>query len=152
MDTKGESLRTLDVAALARLRAAATSVFERSPVLAAYVYGSRVRGRPRPESDLDVGYYLRGHHRGQTLSMREESRLASALADAVGIEIDLRDLAAGPLELRGRVLEDGVRIYSADEPERVALERYVLSRYHDYKDVFRQMHELRLRGLAERGF
>jgi predicted RNA binding protein YcfA (HicA-like mRNA interferase family) len=30
--------------------------------------------------------------------------------------------------------------------------RYVLSRYHDYKDVFLQMHELRLRSLAERGF
>jgi hypothetical protein len=32
------------------------------------------------------------------------------------------------------------------------LKRYVLSRYHDYKDVFLQMHELRLRSLAERGF
>jgi len=52
----------------------------------------------------------------------------------------------------GRVLEEGVRVYSTDEPERVALERYVLSRYHDYKDIFRQMHDLRLRRLAERGF
>jgi predicted nucleotidyltransferase len=152
MDTKDESPGTLDAAALSRLRAAAMSVFARGPVLAAYAYGSRVRGRPRPESDLDVGYYLRGYRHGQTLSVREELRLASGLSDAFGVEIDLRNLGEGSLELRGRVLEEGVRIYSADEPERVALERYVLSRYHDYKDVFLQMHELRLRSLAERGF
>jgi predicted nucleotidyltransferase len=143
---------TVDTVLLARLRAAAMSVFPRSHVLAAYAYGSRVGGNPRPDSDLDVGYYLRGYREGAELPMREESRLASALADAAGVEIDLRNLADGPLELRGRVLEEGARIYSADEPERVALERYILARYHDYKDVFRQMHEQRLRGLAERRF
>jgi predicted nucleotidyltransferase len=152
MDTMDGSSGSLAAASLARLRTAAAAVFEGSPVLAAYAYGSRVRGRPRPDSDLDVGYYLRGHQRGEMLSVRDELRLASALADAIGIEVDLRNLAEAPLELRGRVLEDGVRVYSADEPERVALERYILSRYHDYKDVFRQMHELRLRALAERGF
>jgi predicted nucleotidyltransferase len=135
-----------------RLRLAASSVFERSPVLVAYGYGSRVAGRPRPGSDLDVGYYLSGYRDGEVLSLREELRLASALADAAGVEVDLRNLAEAPLELRGRVLEEGVRIYSADEPGRVALERYLLARYHDYKDVFRQMHELRLRALAARGF
>ena len=51
----------------------------------------------------------------------------------------------------GRVLEDGVRIYSANEPERVALECYILAHYHDYKGVFAEMHALRLRRLAERG-
>lgn len=152
MGRTDESFPTPNAALLARLRTAASFVFQGSPVLAAYAYGSRVRGRPRPDSDLDVGYYVTGYREGETLSVGEELRLASALADAAGVEVDLRDLAAAPLELRGRVLEEGVRIYSADEPERVALERYILSRYHDYKDVFRQMHDLRLRGLAERGF
>lgn len=142
----------MDAALLERLRVAAESVFQHSPVLVAYAYGSRVSGRARPASDLDVGYYLTGYRKGAVLSVREEGRLASALADAVGMEVDLRNLAEGPLELRGRVLEEGVRIYAADESERVALERYVLSRYHDYKDVFREMHELRLRALAQRGF
>ena len=75
-----------------------------------------------------------------------------ALADAVGVPIDLRNLAEAPLELRGRVLEEGVRIYSGHDPERVALECYVLAHYHDYKDTFRAMHETRLRQLARRGF
>ncbi len=34
---------------------------------------------------------------------------------------------------------------------RVELERDLLARYHDYKDVFRHMHEVRLRALAARG-
>jgi predicted nucleotidyltransferase len=110
-----------------------------------------VSGRPWPGSDVDVGYYLEGYRRGQLQSLSEESRLASALVDALGIAVDLRNLAEAPLELRGRVLEDGVRIYSGDDPERVALERYVLAHYHDYKETFRAMHTTRLRQLARRG-
>jgi len=90
-----------------------------------------VSGRPRPESDVDIGYYLAGYRCGQLLSLGEESRLASALVGAVGIAVDLRNLAEAPLELRGRVLEEGIR--------------------HDYKETFRAMHEIRLRQLARRG-
>jgi hypothetical protein len=49
------------------------------------------------------------------------------------------------------VLEEGARIYSANDAERVALECFVLARYHDYKETFRAMHETRLRELARRG-
>ena len=83
--------------------------------------------------------------------LREELRLASALSDAVQFPVDLRNLAEAPLELRGHVLEEGVRIYSGDDVARVELERDLLGRYHDYKDVFRHMHEARLRALAARG-
>jgi predicted nucleotidyltransferase len=120
-------------------------------VIAAYAYGSRVSGRPRPDSDLDVGYYLRGYRRSAALPLGEDLKLASALSAAVGLEVDLRNLAEAPLELRGRVLEEGVRVYSGDDVERVALERETLGRYHDYKDVFQAMHALRLRRTAERG-
>jgi predicted nucleotidyltransferase len=141
----------METTLLERLCAAAAVVFRGTSILAAYAYGSRVSGRPRPESDVDIGYYLQGYQRGQLLSLGEESRLASALVDVVGIPVDLRNLAEAPLELRGRVLEEGVRIYSGDDPERVALERYVLAHYHDYKETFRAMHENRLRNLARRG-
>jgi hypothetical protein len=49
------------------------------------------------------------------------------------------------------VLEDGVRIYTGDPARRVALERSVLSRYHDYKHEYRLMHEMSLRRVATRG-
>jgi hypothetical protein len=45
----------------------------------------------------------------------------------------------------------GLRIYSGDDVQRVSLERTTLSFYHDYKDVFRNMREERLRGKARKG-
>lgn len=141
----------MDTALLERLRFAAARLFRDGPLLAAYAHGSRVSGRPRPGSDLDVGYYLKGYRSREVLALREELRLAAALAEAVGIEVDLRDLAGAPLELRGRVLEEGARIYSGDDVARVGLERELLGRYHDYKDLFRRMHDERLRALAARG-
>lgn len=134
-----------------RLRDAAARLFPPKGILAAYAHGSRIEGRPRPESDLDVGYYLAGYRSGATLTMRDELALALALSDAAGHEVDLRNLADAPLELRGRVLEEGVRIFSGDDVERVSLERDLLGRYHDYKEVFRAMHEVRLKRIGERG-
>ena len=133
------------------LRRAAQRAFQGGPILVAYAFGSRVSGRPFPESDLDVGYYLCGYRRGETLPFGEEMRLAGEISTAIGREVDLRNLADAPLEFRGRVLEEGTRIYSAQDAERVALERELLGRYHDYKDEFLRMHEIRLRRVAIKG-
>ena len=69
----------MDTALLEGLRAAAAVVFPGTPILAAYAHGSGISGRPRPDSDLDIGYYVQGYRRGEALSLREESRIASAL-------------------------------------------------------------------------
>jgi predicted nucleotidyltransferase len=150
----GRSVSLVDVLEPSVRRAlerAAAGAFETLPVLAAYVFGSRVAGTPRPDSDLDIGYYLDGYRRGERLSLGEEMRLAARLSAAAGLAVDLRNLGEAPLELRGRVLEEGVRIYSGDAAARVALERELLARYHDCKDAFRRMHAIRLRAVAERG-
>jgi len=55
------------------------------------------------------------------------------------------------LDLRGRILEEGVRIFSANDGERVALERELLGRYHDYKEEYLRMYEIRLRRVAAKG-
>jgi predicted nucleotidyltransferase len=141
----------MDADLLQQLKAAAKAVFPPRGVLAAYVHGSRVSGRPRPESDLDVGYYLSGYLRGETLPIKEEMVMAADLSDAVGLGVDLRNLGEATLEMRGQVLEDGVRIFSGDDVARVGLERDLLGRYHDYKEEFRLMHELRLKRITERG-
>ena len=133
------------------LRRAAQRAFQGGPILVAYAFGSRVSGRPFPESDLDVGYYLCGYRRGETLPFGEEMRLAGEISTAIGREVDLRNLADAPLEFRGRVLEEGTRIYSAQDAERVALERELLGRYHDYKEELLWMHAIRMRRVAARG-
>ena len=133
---------------IGELRKAAAEHFAGCNVLAAYAYGSRVAGNPRPDSDLDVGYYLLPGSQG--LPFREEMLLAAKLTEALGVGVDLRNLAEAPLELRGAVLEDGVRVFSSNEELRVDLEADLLSRYHDYKDVFRRLHEEHLAGIAAR--
>jgi len=144
-------LDTMEPLLLDRLKAISKRVFGKTGVLVAYAFGSRVSGTPLPESDLDIGFYLRGYLQGETLSLRQEMLLEAELSDALGQEVDLRNLAGAPLELKGRVLEEGVRIYSGHDVERVALERELLARYHDYKEIFRQMHETRLRRLRPEG-
>ncbi|MGH9380137.1 MAG: type VII toxin-antitoxin system MntA family adenylyltransferase antitoxin [Thermoanaerobaculia bacterium] len=136
---------------LERLRPAAERVFHGGPVLVAYAFGSRLTGTARSDSDLDVGYYLHEYRRGATMPLREEMQLAVELSDVLDIEVDIHNLGVAPLEFRGRVLEDGVRIYSSDEPQRVTLECELLARYHDHKDGFRRLHEERLRAIASRG-
>ncbi len=118
----------MDDTVLKKLYGAARRAFSDGPVLVAYAFGSRVSGRPMPGSDLDVGYYHCGHRRGETLPLGEEMRLADALSTEIGWDVDLRNLADAPLDFRGRVLEEGVRIFSANDEERVALERELLGR------------------------
>ena len=128
----------------------ARAVFDDSPVFLAYIHGSRVHGRPREDSDLDVGYYLEGYPSAEPLLL-EELALEARLCEVLGKPVDLRDLGRAPLEFRGRVLEEGLRIYCRDEVARVNLERDLLSRYHDCKEDFRRMHETQLRQYARWG-
>lgn len=130
---------------------AAGRLFAGTGIVVAYAYGSRVHGAPRPDSDLDVGYYLREWFKGRTLPIRQEMLLASSLSDWAGVEVDLRNLGRAPLELRGRVLEEGVRVFIEDEVERVNLERDLLGRYHDYKEGFALLHERRLSEISRTG-
>lgn len=141
----------MDHALQESLTTGAAAVFEPTDVFLAYAFGSRISGRPRPGSDLDIGYYLADFRRHPPLSIRDEMDLTVRLSDRLGFEVDLRDLGRAPLELRGRVLEQGIRIYCSDEVQRVGLERDLLTRYLDYKDTFRQMHDLRLNQFANVG-
>jgi predicted nucleotidyltransferase len=141
----------MDAAFLSELKAAAAGVFSRRRILVAYAHGSRIQGRPRPESDLDIGYYLFPGEAEPALSIGDEMAMAADLSARLGLDVDLRCLNRAPLELRGRVLEEGVRVYSSDDPLRVSLECAILARYHDYKEVFQHMHAVRLRNRAARG-
>lgn len=135
---------------ISRLRAS-EELFARFGILAAYAFGSRVSGRPLPDSDLDVGYYLAADPHRAVLPLDEDLRLQDELTRRAGCQVDLLALAQAPLELRGRALVDGVRLYSGDDVARVGLERDLLGRYHDYREVFERMHRERLARIAEEG-
>ncbi len=141
----------MDSALLEKLRELANRLFPPCQILAAYAHGSRVSGRPRPDSDLDIGYYRDHALSTGPLPLQDEMRLAVELGAPLALNVDLRCLDGAPLELRGRVLVEGVRIFSGDAVRRVALERETLSRYQDYREVFANMHRVRLRGRQTAG-
>ncbi len=135
---------------LDQLRSAAADFFAGTDVTLAYAYGSRIDGRPRPDSDLDIGYYLTPPWRETPLSIAAEMKLAGQLSGAAGLDVDFRHLGQAPLDLKGRVLEEGKRIYSRDEVARVNFERDLIGRYHDYKFIYQRMHATRLAALAKK--
>jgi uncharacterized protein len=149
-DGAGEDAQVELARQLAALADAAVAAFAGTSVFVAYAYGSRLWGVARPDSDLDVGYYTLPLADGLGLPVPTELRLADLLAEAAGVEVDLRCLANAPLGLRGRALVEGRRVYSCDEVARVNLERDLLSRYLDYKPKLEAMRELRFAALAER--
>lgn len=57
----------MDTQLIERLRRATERHFPEHGVLVAYAHGSRIFGTPRPDSDLDVGYYLYGYREGEHL-------------------------------------------------------------------------------------
>lgn len=141
----------MDEVLKARLVHAAEELFAGTGIFAAYAYGSRVHGNPRPDSDLDVGYYLHGFRNGAALDISDELALAIALGDRVGIEVDLRNLGRAPLEFRGRALVHGEEIYCSDESARVDMEVDLMGRYYDYKDDFERDRQTFFREVAAKG-
>ena len=113
----------------------------------AYLFGSRATGRHRPDSDADIVIMP-----GQPLDLLAEASLADRLAQALQVPaVDLLDLRRAPLVVRGRVLQEGRLLYSADEPGRVAFEVRTHSEYFDFLPTQRALRDQFLRRVATRG-
>ncbi len=129
---------------------------EHPEVAAAYVYGSMASGRSTPLSDVDVALLFAGE--------RVDDRRRSVVAAAVGSEVarrmrdggsparevEVRDLEALPLAVRGSVLTEGRLAGSADEVRRVRFEELTRRRYFDFLPVLRRDAREGLEGLRER--
>jgi predicted nucleotidyltransferase len=105
------------------LRVAARAELPSLPVIFAYLYGSQIGQRSRPDSDVDIGIAI-------DPASGDPERVASRVADALmahagvgGIEVTVLDGA--PVRFLGRVLRDRVVLYSRDEPARVEFESRV---------------------------
>ena len=92
----------------------------------AYLFGSRATGRHCAGSDADVGIRVE-----RPLGLLEEVALAQALASA--LDVPAVDLDRAPLRLKGRIVQEGQLLFSADEPARVAYEVRTRSEYFDFR-------------------
>ncbi len=125
-------------------------VLAEAGVAAAYLFGSRASGRPRPDSDTDVAVVMSTGATVPGLLARES--LALALAPLLGGgEVDLVVLDTAPLELRARVVRTGRLLAAPDPVTRVRFEVDTQSRWFDVEPAHTEQTAAFLRRVAERG-
>ena len=118
-----------------KLRAAAPRVFEGTPVLFAYLYGSYATGLSHPFSDLDVGIFVEGLDIRSCMDV--ELSIALLLDEKLGhaVQSEVRVLNHLPLVVKGRILAEAEVIYSRAEEKRVEFETQVRQSYFDFLPV-----------------
>jgi predicted nucleotidyltransferase len=77
-------------------------VLRRYGVAEAWIFGSLARGRPRPESDVDIAV--------SGCAPAAFYRLAAELERALGLPLDLLDLDRAPLDIAGAIRSEGQRL------------------------------------------
>jgi predicted nucleotidyltransferase len=133
---------------LERLKGAAAAVFDDGPVQFAYLYGSVARGEAHASSDVDIAVMFERSVPAEE-RLRRELELGLAFDARLGGErADVRDLAALPLVLRGRVVTEGALLFSRDEEGRVAFEVATRNEYFDFLPAYRAYQEASLARLA----
>ena len=123
------------------------------PVMIAYLYGSVVDGTTLPSSDVDIGLVL---NPGCALSAYERIQLEFSIAGEVERrcnlqEADVRSIDVAPLTVQGRVVTEGVLLYSRDEEFRVQYEVYTRKLYFDFLPVVETMRKEFFRNFQEEG-
>jgi predicted nucleotidyltransferase len=109
----------------------------------AYVFGSRIKGRPRADSDLDLAVaFPRTMDEWSRELLRREviDRLVDELG-MLGESADVVELDRASSGVAFAALRDGVRVVERDREERVALESRIMRVYWDdepRRAIFRQ--------------
>ncbi len=103
---------------------------------AVYLFGSVARGDERPGSDVDVGVLFRRDPPPtlEGLPLRLEGELERLLGRAVQVVT----LNAAPVDLRARVLRDGVLILDRDPSLRIRFEVRTRNEWFDLQPILRE--------------
>jgi predicted nucleotidyltransferase len=116
----------------------APAVFEDTPVVFAYLYGSYAKGSSHAFSDLDVGIFVDGLDEGAYLNLELSLSLRIDEKLGHGVQAEVRILNPLPLTVKGRILGEGELIYSRDERTRIEFGTQVRKAYFDFLPVIQQ--------------
>jgi len=89
-----------------------------------YLFGSTSAGRARPDSDLDLAVLPE-----DSISSSQLLEARIQLAEALGRDVDLIDLARSSTVLRKEVLAGGKLLFETAPARRAEFEMYTLSDY-----------------------
>ncbi|HEX7714494.1 MAG TPA: nucleotidyltransferase domain-containing protein [Bacillota bacterium] len=119
-----------------------TSYFlERGELSAAYLFGSHVKGKNRPHSDLDLAVLFDPK---LDVFQRFDNKLqiANDLEESLNVKIDLVDLESADLFFIHQIMLDKLLIYEKDRERRVEFEvkarRDFFDRQHFYDLYYRE--------------
>jgi len=119
----------------------APTIFEGTPVVFAYLYGSYAKEQPHPFSDLDIGIFVEGLDTKAclnlelSLALRFDEKLDNA------VQSEVRVLNHLSLVVKGRILGDAEVIYSRNEDKRIDFETQVRRAYFDFLPVIQHYQE-----------
>jgi len=127
------------------------AILEGRPVLLAYLYGSVSTGYVHPFSDVDIALVLdprQGLDPYQQLTL--ELEIEAQLEHVAGIrDADVRAISGAPLRVQGKVVTQGILLYSRDEEFRIAFEVATRRRYFDFLPVLHMMQQAYLARLGQ---
>ena len=127
---------------LRKLQAVSPAIFERTPVLFAYLYGSHAKALSHRYSDLDIGIVT--EEIPIKASLHLELALALSFDEQLGhrVQTEVRILNQLPLTVKGRILGEAKLLFSIDEEKRVAFETMVRKAYFDFLPVIQQYRQI----------
>jgi predicted nucleotidyltransferase len=126
-----------DPVLVATLRAA---LADRKDVKLALLFGSRARGRFRPDSDVDVAYL------GKDVDPLE---LAGHLGLAARLEVQAVDIADPSYPLMKAVLRDGILLQQGEPGAGARWRSHAIAQLETDRPWFERMRDAYLRRLAE---
>ena len=106
-------------------------------MLFAYLYGSYATGPVHPFSDVDIGIYVHDEVPERYLELELTISLEIDTRIAGNAQSDVRVINSLPLSFLGKILSDGVLVYSIDEVSRVKFETSVRIAYFDFLPVLK---------------
>lgn len=121
-------------------------------IVAAYQFGSTIRGQEGPLSDLDIAILVDEKRAPLEVDLlRIELLLAYELQRQLAVsEVDLITLNCQRLSLQYAVLRTGKLIYEADPPYRIRFVQKVIQTHLDFQPTLEIMDQFRARGLLRR--
>ncbi len=115
-------------------------------VLAAYLFGSYLRGDQTSRSDIDIAILL---HEFPKKSLKYYLHLINILTEMLGDDVDLTILNFAPPLLKFQIIKNGKVIYCRSNRSRINFEARSMCEYLDFRRAMERYDECMMKQILE---